>query len=71
MSYANLGATFSSIANSVISAFANIISGIVNFISENAEVFGIIAGAGLVISLLAGFTGKIPFVGNILGSIGL
>ena len=71
MSVTNLGATFTSIVNSAISAFANIISGVVSFISENADLFGVIAGAGLVIALLTGFTGRLPFIGNLLSSLGL
>lgn len=71
MSSSNLSSTFTSIVNSAITAFANVISGIVNFISQNADLFGIIAGAGLVIGLLATFAGRIPFLGNLLSSLGL
>jgi uncharacterized membrane-anchored protein len=70
MSYANIGQTFANLANNIISAIGSLINGIVSFISQNADVFGTILGVGVLISAILGLTGRIPFLSNLLGSLG-
>ena len=71
MSYQNIGQAFGSIVNQVLTAFTSILQSVANFIEQNADIFGVIAGATVILGLIAGFTGKIPFIGNILSSLGL
>ena len=71
MSASSLSTTFTSIVNNAITAFGNVIGGVVNFIAENADLFGVIAGAGLVIALLVRFGNSIPFLGGLLSNLGL
>jgi uncharacterized membrane-anchored protein len=70
MSYANIGQTFSTLASNIITAIGSLINGIVSFISQNADVFGVVLGVGVLISAILGLTGKIPFLSNLLGALG-
>jgi uncharacterized membrane-anchored protein len=70
MSYANIGQTFSNLASNIITALGSLINSIVGFISQNADVFGVVLGVGIMISAILGLTGKIPFLSNLLGNLG-
>jgi uncharacterized membrane-anchored protein len=70
MSYSNIGQTFSNLASGIINALGSLINAIVSFISQNADVFGVVLGVGIMISAILGLTGRIPFLNNLLGSLG-
>jgi uncharacterized membrane-anchored protein len=70
MSYANIGQTFSNLASNIITALGSLINAIVSFISQNADVFGVVLGVGIMISAILGLTGKIPFLSTLLGNLG-
>ncbi len=70
MSYANIGQTFSNLASGIITALGSLINSIVSFISQNADVFGVVLGVGVMISAILGLTGKIPFLSTLLGNLG-
>ena len=71
MSSSSIGSTLSSIANGLVTALGNIVSAVVNFIADNADVIAVLAGIGIIIGLFTGLFDNIPFIGNILSRVGL
>ncbi len=70
MSYANLASALTSVATSIVNIIVGFITGIANFISQNIDLFVAAVGIGAVVTVILGVTGKLPFIGNILSTLG-
>ncbi|MEM0071288.1 hypothetical protein [Metallosphaera sp.] len=71
MSYSNISSALTSVATNLVGAIASFLSGIANFIANNADLFVGIAVAGLVVGLIAKFGTSLPFIGQFLSYLGL
>ncbi|WDS52717.1 hypothetical protein SSRV2_ORF32 [Saccharolobus shibatae rod virus 2] len=71
MSYSDISSALTSVATNLVGAISSFLSGIANFIANNADLFVGIAVAGLVVGLIAKFGTSLPFIGQFLSYLGL
>lgn len=70
MSYASIGSALQSVATSIVNIIVQFVSGIANFISQNIDFFVLAVGLGAIVTVLLGVTGRLPFIGNLINTLG-
>jgi len=71
MSYSSIASSLSSVVTSIVTAITNFLSGVASFIASNADIFAIIAVAGIIVGAITTFARGLPFVGSFLSYLGL